>query len=109
MLLGVLARDGKGSPADPGAAYFHFRVATLQGGDEANNLLHDDLRSLAAQLGPQRTANLDAQASGFYQHHQIVLEFVYKSDDLRARFPAYALAIPENGTHTVKILTSQPD
>jgi hypothetical protein len=109
MLLGVLARDGKGAPADPSAAYFHFRVATLQGGSEAGELLDNDLRSLAAQLGPQRIADLDAQASGFYRHHQIVLEFVYKSDDLRARFPAYALAAPVNGTHTVQILTSQPD
>src|SRR5580658_1672353 len=109
MFLGVLARDGKGVPVDPSAAYFHFRVATLHGGDEANKLLDNDLRSLVAQLGPKRTADLDAQASDFYQHHQNVLEFVYKSGDLRARFPAYALALPENGTHTVKILTSQPD
>jgi uncharacterized protein len=109
MFLGVLARDGKGAPADPSTAYFHFRVATLQGGDEADKLLDNELHNLAAQLGPQMTADLNAQASGYYQHHQIVLEFVYKSGELRARFPAYALAFPENGTHTVRILTAQPD
>jgi hypothetical protein len=32
VLLGILARDGTGRPADPAAAYFHFRVAALQGG-----------------------------------------------------------------------------
>ena len=35
MLLGILARDGNGVPKDSKAAYYHFRVACLQGGDEA--------------------------------------------------------------------------
>jgi uncharacterized protein len=109
MILGVLARDGRGVPADPGAAYYHFRIAVLQGGDEANKLLDNDLRKLAAQLGTGTTANLDTQAKGYYQHHQIVLEFVYKSDELKAKFPAYALAAPENGAHALQVVASQPD
>ena len=31
IVLGILARDGRGVPADNKAAYFHFRVAVLQG------------------------------------------------------------------------------
>jgi TPR repeat protein len=37
VALAVLARDGRGVPVDPKAAYFHFRIATLQGGHRRRN------------------------------------------------------------------------
>ena len=43
MLLGVLARDGKDVPRDASSAYFQFRVAVLEGGDEAEKRLKNDL------------------------------------------------------------------
>jgi len=109
MILGVLSRNGKGVPLDPSAAYLHFRVAALQGGDEAKTLLDNDLRSLIAKLGQNQVAILDARAQDWFQHHQTVLEFVYREGQDRAKFPTYALAVPDNGTHTVQILPVQPN
>jgi hypothetical protein len=53
-----------------------------------------------------QTAALDSQAEDWVQQHQIVLEFVYKVGKDRTRFPDYALASPENGTHTMQMLPS---
>ena len=39
VVLGVLARDWKGTAADLEAAYYHFQVAALQGGEAAKRLL----------------------------------------------------------------------
>ena len=51
IVLGILARDGRGMPIDNKAAYFHFRVAVLQGGAEANHLMKRDIDTLAAKIG----------------------------------------------------------
>jgi uncharacterized protein len=109
MLLGILARDGGGVPLDDSAAYYHFRIAVLQHGDEAAKLLVADLRKLSAALGPDRTRNLDAQADAWYQQHHFVLEFVEKQGDERGGFPKLALSIPQNGAHAVQLLASQRD
>jgi len=107
MILGILARDGKGVPADPTAAYYQFRVAALQGGENARQLLADDLKALTARLGPAETAALDARAEDWYRQHHLVLEFVYKKSG--DRFPRYALAEPESGAHAVQMIPSLPD
>jgi uncharacterized protein len=65
VLLGVLARDGNADPRDDEAAYYHFRVAILQGGEDANKLLANDLRLLSANLGTDRVqASTCGQKSG---------------------------------------------
>jgi TPR repeat protein len=109
MLLGVLARDGGGVPVDDSVAYYHFRVAVLQHGDEAAKLLAADLQKLTARLGPDRTRTLDAQADAWYQQHHFVLEFVEKEGVGRPGFPAVALTFPQNGAHAVEPLASQRD
>ncbi len=106
-VLGVLARDGQAAPQDSGAAYYHFRVAVLQGGEDAKKRVENDIRKLSSSLGPERTAALDSQAENWYQQHQIALEFVYRTGKNRTRFPDYALANPENGTHTMQMLPEQ--
>ena len=103
-LLGVLARDGKGVPRDASVAYFQFRVAVLEGGDEAERLLRKDTQVLSSELGADRTAEIDARADGWRQRHHAVLEFVYKQGENETGFPAYALAAPENGGHTAVLL-----
>lgn len=107
MLLGVLARDGNDLPRDASAAYFQFRVAVLEGGDEAQKRLTQDLQRLAIELGADRTAKIDAQAEDWHQHHHVVLEFVYKQEDDGTGFPAYALAVPESGGHTALLLPAE--
>jgi TPR repeat protein len=109
MLLGVLARDGTGGPADDGAAYYQFRVAALQGGTDVSKLLENDLRLLAAKLGDSRSSALDSQAEDWYRQHHFVLEFVYKEGQSRTRFPAYALALPENGMHAMQFVPAIPN
>lgn len=104
LVLGVLARDGKDVPRDPSAAYFHFRVAVLEGGDEAEKLLKNDLQVLTAELDTDHRATIDAQAEAWRQRHRSVLEFVYKQGENETGFPAYALAAPEDGSHTALLL-----
>lgn len=104
MILGVLTRDGKGMPANDSEAYYHFRSAAFQGGDEAKRVLAQDLQELTERLGPAKAEVLDAKAEKWYQQHHIKLEFVYKAGESRAKFPDYALAVPENGTHTMELL-----
>jgi uncharacterized protein len=105
MILGVLARDGTGMPADPSAAYVHFRVAVLQGGDEAGKAMANDLKALTARLGPAQTQALDARAEEWQREHHLVLAFVYKEGSDRPRFPNYTLAAPENGSHTMQMIS----
>jgi hypothetical protein len=109
MALGVLARDGKDMPRSASSAYFQFRVAALQGRDEAEKLLRNDLGRLAAELGAERTAEIDAQAEDWHQRHHAVLEFVYKRGENEAGYPALALAAPEDGLHTAMLVPVEPD
>ena len=103
-VLGLLERDGRGVPQDAKSAYFHFRVAALQGGAEAQKALEPDLRLLSARLGSDECAAIDAQAEAWYQKHHLVLQFVYKPKDSRARLPAFALAAPQDGEHVLQLL-----
>jgi uncharacterized protein len=104
MILGALARDGKGVPADPSMAYSYFRAAVLQGGDEARQMLANDLKALTTRLGAVQTKALDARAEDWQRQHYLVLQFVYKESDNRSRFPNYALATPEAGAHTLQMV-----
>jgi uncharacterized protein len=109
IILGALARDGNLLPPDPGEAYFHFRVAALQGGDPAKSLVAKDLQALTARLEPSQTAALDARAEEWRSQHHLVLEFVNREHEGRSQFPNYALAAPEVGTHAVQMVPSQTD
>ena len=62
-VLGVLSRDGKAVAKDNKLAYYHFRIAALQGGEKAAKLLANDLRTLSSQLGPAQVQELDQEAS----------------------------------------------
>jgi hypothetical protein len=109
MILGVVSRDGKGVLADPSAAYYHFQVAALQGGEEARRMAANDSNVLAARLGPAQTAALDSRAGDWYRQHHVVLEFVYKGSRAWTLFPNYALAGPESGTHVTQIVSRLDD
>ncbi len=106
MLLGVLARDGDGVPRNNEAAYYYFRVASLQGGDAAAKLLETDLRNLSVRLGSGQAQAIDAEAGNWYRQHHFALEFVDKVGEDGAGFPAVALAFPQNGSHAAQLLAS---
>ena len=104
LVLGILARDGNGVPASAAEAYYHFRIAVLQGGDEANKFLRHDLDTLSADLGPGQVSGIENRARQWYQLHHAVLEFKFKEGENGTRFPAYALALPEAGLHAVQVM-----
>jgi uncharacterized protein len=108
-VLGILAREGNGVPRNAGTAYYQFRVAVLEGGDEAEKLVKNDLEVLTAELDADRRAAIDAQAAEWHQRHHAVLEFVYKQGENETGFPAYALAAPENGGHTAMLLPAEAE
>jgi uncharacterized protein len=109
VLLGVLARDGVGVRPDLNAAYLHFRIAALQGADQAQQLVAFDLGALATKLGAGQAQALDEQAEDWRLHHPAVLEFVEKQGESREKFPAIALAVPEMGAHVAQMLPALPD
>lgn len=104
-LLGVLARDGNGIPQDNKAAYYHFRVACLQGGDEARKLLANDLRMLSTKLGSSAVQEIDSDAEHWFAQHHFVLAFVDREGESPGGFPELALANPEKGEHAERLLT----
>jgi hypothetical protein len=105
MLLGVLSRDGNGAPKDSKAAYYHFRVACLQGGEQAKRLLAIDLQLLSSRLGSIETQSIESDAQHWFAEHPFALAFVDREGEAPGGFPALALAVPADGEHAVQLLT----
>jgi TPR repeat protein len=103
VVLGVLARDGRGMPIDNNAAYFHFRLAVLQGGTEASRLIQRDMDILASKLGTEESRTVISAANGWFEHHPVALSFVYK-DGTKNGFPAAALAKAPDGSFAGQLL-----
>lgn len=101
--LGALARDGRLMPANPQAAYLHFKVAQIEGGDNARAVVATDLSHLAAKLAPDVTKNLDQQAAAWVEKHPVVLEFVYSNAT-----PAFAMTAPNLQIHAGRLMPN-PD
>ena len=108
IALGVFARDGVGMPADPAAAYYHFRVATLEGGEQAARLVAHDLDLLSARLAPEQKAAKDAEAQAWSDKHQVALQFIYRKGDQGTDFPAFALTLPRGDSHTGVLIATPP-
>jgi uncharacterized protein len=99
VVLGILSRDGRGVPKDRKAAYYHFRIAALQGGENAAPLTTNDLRTISSELGQAQSQALDEKAAEWVQKHNRPLEFVNLHTESSSMFPAYALQYPEKGMH----------
>jgi TPR repeat protein len=104
-ILGILYRDGQGTPKDKEAAYYHFRIAALQGGDKAATLLASDLAALKLDLDASNVAALDAKATSWTEGHNIELEYVNAPRGLEQTFPALATLYPQGDAHAGKALT----
>lgn len=105
-VLGALARDGRGVPADDKAAYLHLRIAELQGGEEARPVVAADLRILTAKISEADRAGLDAQAETWMKAHPMNLQFVYKDGADTRQFPAFALTEPNVMIHAGKLIST---
>jgi len=70
-LLGILARDGRAGVAqNKKVAYYHFRIATLQGGDSATTLLESDLHLLTSELAADSINSVDSDATAWMEKHK---------------------------------------
>jgi TPR repeat protein len=92
IALGVIARDGDSKAADPEAAYYHFQIAVLQGGETAKKLLAGDLRELSAKLSPEQMKTQASNASTWHKEHPFARSFVYMEGRKGLQLPAAPLA-----------------
>jgi TPR repeat protein len=108
LALGALARDGEWMPQDSHSAYFHFRVGVLQGGEDARALAQNDLKILSGKLSDDERKALDAQADAWTQKHNRTLTILYQNHEDATTFPAFALALPEPGSHAGPLIPVAP-
>jgi hypothetical protein len=94
--------------ADPREAYYHFRVATLQGGEQASRMVAYDLQILTAKLGAEQTQAIDRDASAWFQNHPLSLEFVFKDGEKLKEFPASALETTNGNVHAGRLIATGP-
>jgi len=99
LVLGVLLRDGREIAQDHKAAYYHFRLATLLGGEKAALLTANDLRVLSLELGQAQVQEIDQEADAWLRKHNRPLEFINPHGDKASAFPEYALQYPEKDVH----------
>jgi TPR repeat protein len=104
IVLGILARDGNGTPADDKAAYYHFRVALLQGGAQAEHVIKKDVEILSAKIGEQESQAAISAAKVWYEHHPLALVFVYKEGTPRHDFPTVGIAYASQGSSAGQLL-----
>ena len=98
VVLGILARDGRGAPVDYKTAYYHFRVALLQGGAEAEKLIKKDIEINAARISQEEGQTAVSAANTWYEHHSIPLMYVYKEGTPRRDFPLAGIALAPDGS-----------
>lgn len=98
IVLGILSRDGQGTPVDKTDAYFHFRVAVQQGRAEAERVIKQDMDTLAAKLGPEECRTAISAANAWFAHHSLALAFVYKEGTTKSDFPTAAVEYAPEGS-----------
>jgi hypothetical protein len=89
-------------------AYFHFRIAALQGGKDAQALVQNDLQALNNRLSADQRAVIEQEVSAWLQKHNQALEVIYKDGDRWPRFPAFALSTKNFDQHAAGLVTANP-
>lgn len=98
VVLGILSRDGRGVPVDYKDAYFHFRLAILQGGPEVDHFLRRDMEVLAAKIGDVGRKSAGMAADTWFHEHPLNLVFVYKNRAAKKNFPETAMTYASDGS-----------
>jgi TPR repeat protein len=109
MVLGMLARDGNGMAQDLEAAFYHFQVAVLQGGEAAQTLLQTDLNRLSQGIDADTLAEITRKANAWYQQHLPSLAFIYKDGGRSKEFPLFARAAAAQWSHAGQLLPLPPN
>jgi TPR repeat protein len=91
VVLGILARDGKGEAPDPGQAWYYFHLARLQGGSACEKLLVADLKALESSLSVTEQADASASADAWFRQHRQSLAFVFIQADSNPSDPTPAV------------------
>jgi hypothetical protein len=94
---------------DATAAYYHFRVAELQGGDVAVKLLANDVKALSSTLTQVQVDKLIAAADDWFKSHKVALEYLFENGEDRSEFPAFGLVSPDKDMHAGLLLTTPLD
>jgi hypothetical protein len=76
VVLGFLARDGVGQPADPARAYYWFTLSVLQGGEDAKQTVAGILRAIEGKLPESDRAKMAAEATQWFKQHPKPLMFL---------------------------------
>jgi TPR repeat protein len=106
LVLGILARDGKGVPVDNKAAYYHFLVAARQGGPEAQRMVVNDLKHLQEKLGADDQAQLTSAADAWSAQHSMPLLYITKATGNHSHIPAMAITRAPEGTFVGQLLVT---
>lgn len=69
LVLGVMAHTGNGTAVDNKAAYFHLRVAMLQGGNAARKLAETHIAGVVSTLEEQQVRAIETDAAAWFQQH----------------------------------------
>jgi TPR repeat protein len=104
VVLGAVYRDGKTVPADHARAYFYFRLAQLQGGENGRATVAADLAVLARELLANQVATLVAEADEWVKKHPLTLQFVYKDTGNSSDFPVFAISAAIDNTHAGQLV-----
>ncbi|MCU1252636.1 MAG: sel1 repeat family protein [Edaphobacter sp.] len=98
IVLGILARDGRGTPVDYKTAYYHFRVALLQGGADAEKVIKKDVEIMAARISAEDGQTALSAANTWFEHHSLSLIYVYREGSPRRDFPMTGIALAPDGS-----------
>jgi TPR repeat protein len=69
IILGILARDGRGVPKDELASYQWFTIAVKQGGPAAEKLLANDLSAARKALAADQQSQAEKAALAWVDAH----------------------------------------
>ena len=95
IILGVLARDGKGASPDPAQAWYYFRLAVLQGGSATQSVVAPDLKALESKLSIQQQVAMSARANDWFDQHRASAGLVFDDADSAHNYPLVARSITE--------------
>ena len=107
-VLGVLSRDGRAVAKDHKTAYYHFRIAALQGREKATPTLANDLQRLSSELPLADIQEIDQEAYAWVQKHNRSFDYVNLRNEYANNFPAFALGPPPQDVHAASLLEA-PD
>ena len=104
IVLGILARDGRGTAVDYPSAYFHFRLALLQGGEDAEHLIKRDINAVGTKMTDQQRQMANTAANAWFENHSLKFVFLYRNGTSPKDFPAAAMTYASDGSFAGQLL-----